>query len=204
MSDQTKSAAELAAETKAAVDKAVEQVKAIADEALGKANSGEKLTEAIKEKADEALVGVNGLRAKLAELEQRAAREGGEGEAAKSFGEQFVENEQVKRFLGSEQSSGRVDMRFKATITSATTAAAGSAGAGVANTRLGGILERPRRRLTVRDLLRRAAWMAARWNTCVKPGSPTRPRPSLKARSSPNPTCASIWSTHRPRSSRTG
>ena len=153
MSEQTKTAAELAAETKAAVDKAVEQVKAIADEALGKANSGEQLTEAIKEKADEALVGVNGLRAKLAELEQRAARKGGEGEAAKSFGEQFVENEQVKRFLGSEQSSGRVDMRFKATITSATTAAAGSAGAGVANTRLGGILERPRRRLTVRDLL---------------------------------------------------
>lgn len=153
MSDQTKSAAELAAETKAAVDKAVDAVKAVAEEALGKAKAGEQMTEAVKARADEALVEVNGLRAKLDEIEQRAARDGGVGEEAKSLGEQFVSDERVKAFLTSEQSSGKADMRFKATITSATTAAAGSAGAGVANTRLPGILERPRRRLTVRDLL---------------------------------------------------
>lgn len=153
MSDQTKSAAELAAETKAAVDKAVDQVKAIAEDALGKAKSGEELATSLKEKADEALLGVNGLRAKLDEFEQRAAREGAGGEEAKSLGERFVEDERVKSFLTSEQSSGKVDLRVKATITSATTAAAGSAGAGVQTTRLNGILELPQRRMTVRDLL---------------------------------------------------
>lgn len=153
MSDQTKSAAEMAAETKALVDKAVDQVKAIAEEALGKAKSGEELTASLKEKADEALTGVTGLRAKLDEFEQRAAREGAGGDEAKSLGERFVEDERVKSFLTSEQSSGKVDLRVKATITSATAAAAGSAGAGVQNTRLSGILELPQRRMTVRDLL---------------------------------------------------
>ena len=153
MSDQTKSAAELAAETKAAVDKAVEQVKEIADEALGKAKAGEQASADNKEKADQLLIDLNGMRAKLSELEQRAAREGSEAEEAKSLGQQFVENDRVKSWMSSEQSSGKADMRFKATITSATTAAAGSAGAGIQTTRLPGILERPRRRLTVRDLL---------------------------------------------------
>lgn len=153
MSDQTKSAADLAAETKAAVDKAVDSVKAIAEDALGKAAAGEKLGADAKEKADTALTELNGLRAKLDEMEQRAAREGGEGEAAKTLGEQFVTDERVKQFLTSEQSSGKVDLRVKATITSATTAAAGSAGAGVNRTRLSGILELPQRRMTVRDLI---------------------------------------------------
>ena len=152
MSDN-KSAAELAAETKAAVDKAVESVKAIAEEALGKAQAGEKLAEGVKEKADEALLNVNALRAKLDDLEQKAAREGAAPEEAKSFGERFVEDDRVKAFISNEPTSGRVDARFKATISSATTAAAGSAGAGVQTTRLPGVLELPQRRLTVRDLL---------------------------------------------------
>lgn len=153
MSDQNKTAAELAVETKAAVDKAVDSVKAVAEEALGKANAGEKLTQGLTEKADEALNSVNALRAKMDELEQKAARDGAAPDAEKSFGERFVEDERVKAFLGNEPTSGRVDARFKATISSATTAAAGSAGAGVQTTRLPGILELPQRRLTVRDLL---------------------------------------------------
>ncbi|MBM3603646.1 MAG: phage major capsid protein [Alphaproteobacteria bacterium] len=153
MSDQTKSAAELAAETKAAVDKAVDSVKAIAEEALGKANSGEQLAASVKEKADEALLNVNSLRARFDELEQKAARDGVTDDEAKSFGERFVEDDRVKAFLANEPTSGRVDARFKATISSATTNAAGSAGAGVRTTRLPGILELPQRRMTVRDLL---------------------------------------------------
>lgn len=148
-----KSAAELAAETKSAVDKAVDSVKAIAEEALGKAKSGEELASSLKEKADEALLNVNGLRARLDDLEQKAARDGGEADEAKSFGERFVEDERVKAFLSNEPTSGRVDARFKATISSATTDAAGSAGAGIRTTRLPGILELPQRRMTVRDLL---------------------------------------------------
>ena len=153
MSEQTKTAAELAAEMKAAVEKAVDQAKAIAEEALGKAKAGEQASADNKEKADQLLIDLNGMRAKLSDLEQRAAREGSEAEEAKSLGQQFVENDRVKSWLSSEQSSGKADLRFKATITSATTAAAGSAGAGIQTTRLPGILERPRRRLTVRDLL---------------------------------------------------
>lgn len=153
MSEQNKSAAELAAETKAAVDKAVDGVKAIAEEALGKAKSGEELAASMKEKADEALNEINGLRSKLDDLEQKAARDGAQPEAEKSFGERFVEDERVKSFLSGEPTSGRVDARFKATITSATTAAAGSAGAGVPVTRLPGILELPQRRMTIRDLI---------------------------------------------------
>lgn len=148
-----KSAAELAAETKAAVDKAVDSVKAIAEEALGKANSGEQLAASVKEKADEALLNVNSLRARFDELEQKAARDGVTDDEAKSFGERFVDDERVKSFLTNEPTSGRVDVRFKATISSATTNAAGSAGAGVQTTRLPGILELPQRRMTVRDLL---------------------------------------------------
>lgn len=153
MSEQTKTAAELAAEMKAAVEKAVDQAKAIAEEALGKAKAGEQASADNKEKADQLLIDLNGMRAKLSDLEQRAAREGSEAEEAKSLGQQFVENDRVKSWLSSEQSSGKADMRFKATITSATTAAPGSAGAGIQTTRLPGILERPRRHLTVRDLL---------------------------------------------------
>lgn len=153
MSEQTKSAAELAAETKAAVDKAVQSVKEIAEDALGKAKAGEQVNAETKEKADHLLIDLNGVRAKLSDLEQRAAREGSEAEEVKSLGQRFVEDDRVKSWLSSEQSSGKADMRFKATITSATTAAAGSAGAGIQTTRLPGILERPRRRMTVRDLL---------------------------------------------------
>lgn len=155
MSEQQKSAAELAAETKAAVDKAVDSVKAIAEEAREKASKGEELSQANKEKADELLVTLNGLRERLDDVEQKAAREGARDEREKSFGEQFVESESFKSFAdtGFSKSYGRADMSVKATITSATTNAAGSAGAGVPVTRMPGIVELPQRRMTVRDLI---------------------------------------------------
>ncbi len=150
-----KSAAELAAEIKAAHEQSLNAVKAIAEEALGKAKSGETLAAGIKEQADEALTKMNGLTEQLAQIEQKLARggAGGEGEAQKSFGEQFVENEGFKQWAEGSPTKGKSDVRFKATITSATTNAAGSAGAGVQVTRLPGILEIPQRRLTIRDLL---------------------------------------------------
>lgn len=155
-SDQgsTKSVAEMATEIKAEHKQAVDAVKAIAEEALGKAKSGEQLTTSLKEQADAALIKMNGLTESLADIEQKLARTSGQGdEAQKSLGEQFVEDDRVKAFAASGTSSGKVDMRVKATITSATTNAAGSAGAGVQVTRLPGILELPQRRLTVRDLI---------------------------------------------------
>ena len=56
---EPKTAEQLAGEVKAAFDAKVDQVKAIADEALGKAAKGEDLSAATKQLADEALVGMN-------------------------------------------------------------------------------------------------------------------------------------------------
>ena len=153
MSEQTKSAAEMAAELKAAVDKTLDGVKAIAEEAKEKAAKGEELSQANKEKADELMTSLNAMRERLDDVEQKAARDGQKEEGEKSFGERFVEDDRVKSFLSNEPTSGKIDMRYKATINSATTNAAGSAGAGVKVTRLPGILELPQRRMTVRDLL---------------------------------------------------
>ncbi|MFC0246798.1 phage major capsid protein [Falsochrobactrum ovis] len=154
MSTENKSVAELAAEIKSEHQKAVDAVKAIAEDALGKAKAGEDLSKSVKEQTDEALIKMNGLTEQVAEMEQKLARaSGSDPEEQKSFGQQFIEDEGVKAWLENSPSKGKADVRFKATITSATTNADGSAGAGVPVTRLPGVLELPQRRLTVRDLL---------------------------------------------------
>lgn len=154
MSEQ-KSAAQLAAETKAAFDKSVDAVKVIAEEALGKAKKGEALTTAVKEKADEALTKMAEMQATVDSISQRLARgeAGNNREEAKSFGERFTEDDAVKSWLESSPSKGKADLRLKATLTTATTDAAGSVGDAVNQTRLPGVLPLPQRRLTVRDLL---------------------------------------------------
>lgn len=145
---------QLASQVKAKFDSALDAVKSIADEALGKAKSGEELTNSLKEKADEALLKMNGLTEQMAELEQKMARGGKhDDDAQKSAGELFTNDEKVKTFLAGDPSSGKVDVRMKATLTSLTTDAAGSVGDAIANTRLPGLLPLPQRRLTVRDLL---------------------------------------------------
>jgi len=155
-SEGTKTAAELAAEIKADHQKAIDGVKAIAEEALGKAKAGETLTTSLKEKADEALVKMNELVEQVAQVEQKMARGGGQGgEGAKSLGEQFTESEGFKAWQdgGFSKNARGADLKIKATLTSATTAAAGSVGDAIAPTRLPGILELPQRRLTVRGLI---------------------------------------------------
>src|SRR5690606_17493569 len=136
--------------------RAVDAVKGIAEEALGKAQAGEALATSLKETADEALIKMNSLSEQVAEIEQKLARGGAiEGEEAKSFGEQFVESDGFKAFADSGFSKGArgADIRIKATLTSATTDTDGAVGAAIAPTRLPGIIELPQRRLTVRDLL---------------------------------------------------
>lgn len=153
MSD-VKTAAELAAEIKAEHKQAVDAVKAIAEDALGKAKAGEALTSDLKEKADNALTKMNTLAEQVASLEQKMLEGGDAGKRSeKSVGEQFVEDAKVKEFLGQAHPRGRADLTLKATLTSATTDSAGSVGDAIANTRLPGILPLPQRRMTVRDLL---------------------------------------------------
>ena len=151
----TKTAAELAAEVKASFDKALDETKSIAEKALTEAKENGKVASATKEKADEALLKMNGISEQLAELEQRVARgqQSGKDEAQKSLGQQFVDDDKVKSFIGQAQPRGRVDFQMKATITSDTSDSAGAAGDLVSPTRLPGIIAPPDRRMTVRDLI---------------------------------------------------
>lgn len=153
--NETKTAAELAVEMKAALDKSLDQVKAIATDALGKAEKGEPLTAEAKQKADEALVGMNALKARYDELEQKLARTGADDkQAAESAGEAFVNSDEFKNFAkGGFARADRARIETKATLTNSTAAAAGSLGTGLQATRLPGILEIPLRPMTVRQLL---------------------------------------------------
>lgn len=154
MADPTKTAEQLAAEFKAANEAAIEKVKAIAEDALGKVKAGEALTEQVKRDADEALTKANDLAAQVGELAQKLARTpGNDPEAAKSLGQQFVEGEGFKSWADGRPRQGKSDLAVKTTITTATTNAAGSVGAAVERTRLPGILEKPRDRLFIRDLI---------------------------------------------------
>ncbi len=154
--DDTKSVAELAADIKADHAKSVDAVKEIAEKALAEANKGVKSSDALKEKADEALMKMNELAEQVTSMDQKLARAADferEAAKAKTLGQQFIEAESVKSLLETEEKRGKAQMLLKATITSATTAAAGSAGAAVDETRLPGIVAPNNRRMTIRDLL---------------------------------------------------
>ncbi|MDO5621924.1 MAG: phage major capsid protein [Paracoccus sp. (in: a-proteobacteria)] len=154
MSDDIKTAQQLADEIKAAHSEAMDKVKAIAEDALGRAKRGEEMAEQLKGDADAALVKMNELSGQIAELAQKMARVPAHGDdAAKSLGQQFVEAEAVKAWMDGRPRNGRIDLAVKATITTARTDAAGSVGAATDRTRLPGIQELPQRRLVVRDLI---------------------------------------------------
>lgn len=145
---------ELATKVKKEFNDALDAVKAVAEEALGKSKSGEQLTSSLKEKADEALIKMNVLQEQVAEIEQKLGRvTKSEDERPKSLGERFVEDEAVKAWLAGNPTKGKADMRVKATLTSLTTDAAGSVGDAIAPTRLAGIQPLPQRRMTVRSLI---------------------------------------------------
>jgi HK97 family phage major capsid protein len=151
-----KTAAELATEIKSDFTKAHDAVKAIAEEALGKAKKGEEIAASVKEKADEALIKMNALMEQVATIDQKIARSkqaGDDGE--KTIGQQFVESDGFKAFQASDfsKSTGRADMQLKATLVSATTDTAGAVGDAINQTRLPGVMPLPQRRLTIRGLI---------------------------------------------------
>lgn len=156
MTTETKTVAEIAAETKADFDKKFADLKAVAVDALGRAEKGEGLSSSAKEKADEAIILVNEAKARLDEIDQKIARRGPDGgtDERKTLGQMFVESDAVKGLINDGSSfRGRASFEAKATLTLATTDSAGSVGDGVQNTRLAGILPLPQRRMTVRDLI---------------------------------------------------
>lgn len=151
----TKTPEEMATEIKADFDTKFDAIQNVAKDALARAEKGEPLTAKAKEDADKALIEVTAAKARLDEIEQKMARDGGEDDhKAKTIGEQFVESDGAKRMIEEGGSfRGRATMEQKATLTLATTAAAGSVGDANQNARLPGILPLPQRRMTVRDLL---------------------------------------------------
>lgn len=134
--------------------KAKDDVQALGVEIKGRMEKGETQFASMKEQADEALIKMNEMSARLSELEQKNARSGGnEPDAVKTLGSALSSDEGIKSILESTSSGHTARVNMKATITSLTTDAAGSAGALVSPDRRGGILAMPERRLSIRDLL---------------------------------------------------
>ncbi len=133
--------------------KATDDVKAIAEEVKGRMEKGESNIASVAEKADEALIKFNELKASIEEIEQKQARRGESPEHSKSLGRQLFESEQFKALASDPTGKGKASLQIKATLTSATTDADGSAGALIAPDRLSGIIAPPQQRLTIRDLI---------------------------------------------------
>ena len=108
-------------------------------------------------KVDELLSTQGALQADLQHAQQALAKleaNGAGGDVQhQTFGQQFTNSEQYKAFTANTTPRGRVDMTFKAAITSVTTDTDGAAGDLVQTTRLPGIIAPPDRRMTVRDLI---------------------------------------------------
>jgi HK97 family phage major capsid protein len=144
--------AEAAAEVKADFDKKFDDLKAIAEKALGKAEAGDKVSETLKEDAKAALTAANEAKELLKDVEQKLARKGSDdGDRAFTAGERFVENEEFKTFAGQTRPKGRLIIDVK-DISSLTTDAAGSVGTLVQPQRVMPV-NLPQRRMTVRALL---------------------------------------------------
>jgi HK97 family phage major capsid protein len=154
MSQETKTAAELAAETKAAFDAKLDEVKGLAEDALGKVAAGEELASTTKELADQAILGMNEAKSRLDEMEQKLDRRGSDAERATTPGERFVEDAGFKAFAEQTRPRGRFIMDVKAVtdLSSLTTDAAGSVGTLIQPQRAG-MVNLPDRRMTIRNLL---------------------------------------------------
>jgi HK97 family phage major capsid protein len=152
--DGTKSVEQLAAEVKAEFNQRLDEVKAIAADAVGKAEKAEALTAEEKERADNALTDMNTAKQRLDEIEQKLARRGGRDEPAspQTAGYKFIESDEVKAFCANPTAGRRVGVEVKAVISGDTTDTTGAAGDLVVPDR-GALIAPPSRRLTVRDLL---------------------------------------------------
>lgn len=146
MADETKA---LATE----LEKATNKVNALGTELTGRMEKGEKGIADLKDQVDEALTLMNEAKTRLDEVEQKQARRGDDGQVEqKSLGQQMYESEQFKSFAENPRAGGRATLHVK-DITSATTAAPGSAGALTTPQVVPGIVAPPNQILHIRDLI---------------------------------------------------
>ncbi len=149
----TAAAATLPEAIKAELGKVSDQLKEYTEKAM---NDAKAMSASAKEQVDDLLSKQGELTGRLQSAEQILAslEAGGRGgDAPQSFGRQFVEDEKFRAFVEQATPRGRVNMTYKAAITTVTTDTDGAAGDTVAPTRLPGIVAPPDRRLTVRDLI---------------------------------------------------
>ena len=133
--------------------KATDSVKALGVELKGKMQAGEKNMGDLKDQVDNALTAMNEAKTRLDDFEQKQARRGDDGQVEqKSLGQQMYESEQFKEFAANPRNGGRATLHVK-DITSATTDAAGSAGALTTAQRQAGIIAPPNQLLRIRDLI---------------------------------------------------
>lgn len=135
-------------------------LKTVGDQLKAQAEAATKNTDlstATRAKVDELLTKQGELQANLQTTQQALAKleaNGAGGDVQhQSFGQQFVNGDEFKAFASKTTPRGRVDMTFKAALTTLTTDADGSAGDLVTATRLPGVIAPPERRMTVRDLI---------------------------------------------------
>ena len=146
MTDETKA---LATE----LEKATNKVNALGTELTGRMEKGEKGITDLKDQVDEALTLMNEAKTRLDEVEQKQARRADDGQVEqKSLGQQMYESEQFKSFAENPRTGGRATLHVK-DITSATTAAPGSAGALTTPQTVPGIVAPPNQVLHIRDLI---------------------------------------------------
>ncbi len=139
-------------EIKLELKKISDQVKEHGEKALSEASKARDLSAKSKEQIDELLVKQGELMARLADVEQKAARRAGGDDSAqfKSLGEQLTDDKEFKQYL--ERRSGERKSSFSMAV-KAITSTPTSGGAGVAPDRQSDIMALPQRRLTVRDLI---------------------------------------------------
>ena len=135
-------------------------MKSVGDQLKAHAESATKNAELntdTRAKVDDLLLKHGELQANLQHAEQVLAKleaNGAGGDVQhETFGQKFVNSEEFKSFAGKTTPRGRVDVTYKAAITSLTTDTDGAAGDLVTTTRLPGVIGMPNRRMTVRDLL---------------------------------------------------
>lgn len=147
MTDETKA---LATE----LEKATGKVNELGAELKGRMEKGEQGITDLKGQVDEALTLMNEAKTRLDDFEQKQARRGSDDiEHQKSLGQQMFESDQFKEFAANPRNGGRATLHVKADITSATTDAAGSAGALTTAQRQAGIIAPPNQLLRIRDLI---------------------------------------------------
>ena len=153
-SDDNKSVEQLAKEVKADFEKKFDELKALASDAVAKAEKAEAMSAEEKDKADELLTATHESKARLDELEQKMARDSGPTAppTPRTPGYKFVEDEGVKAFCANPSAGKSVSVDVKAIIGGGTADVMGAAGDLVVPDR-GALITPPSRTLTVRDLL---------------------------------------------------